>query len=171
MTGEQQLFFEAFYRTHFKSLIVYAYRFLKNWDDAKEITQEAFVTGLVKIDEFHESENQIGWIKKVIWKKAQNLNKVKKNHAVVMLPLEDPTMSLSAYDYYGGVDAPSAHCAELLSDQEFLIIKRIFMEGESYRDTAKEFDMTEGACRKRVERIIKKLRERWDTDAQIVKTP
>lgn len=171
MTREEGVFFESFYRAHIQTLIGYAYRFLKNWDDAKEITQEAFLTGLVKIDQFYGSENHLGWIKSVIRKKAQNLNKVKKNHATVLFPLEDPTSSLSAYDYYSGVDAPSAHCAELLSDQEFLLIKRIFMEGESYWDAAKEFDMTEGACRKRVERIIKKLRERWDTDTQVVKAP
>lgn len=164
MTGEEGAFFEAFYRTHIQALIGYAYRFLKNWDDARKITQEAFLTGLVKIDQFYGSENHLGWIKSVIRKKAQNLNRVKKNHAAVTFSLEDPAISLSSYDYYGGIDAPSAHCAELLNDQEFLLIKRIFMEGESYQDTAKEFDMTEGACRKRVERIIKKLRERWDTD-------
>ena len=45
-----------------------------------------------------------------------------------------------------------------------MLIKRIFWEGETYRDAAGEFGMTEGACRKRVERIIKKLREQWEED-------
>jgi len=162
MTREQQLFFEAFYRTHFKSLVVYAYRFLNNWDDAREIAQEAFLTGLLRIDRFYGSENQIGWIKSTIWKKAQNLNKVKKSRAAVTIPLEDPSFCPSAYDHYSEVDAPFAHSAELLNEQELLLIRRIFMDGEPYRSVAEEFGMTEGACRKRAERIIKKLREKWD---------
>ena len=80
------------------------------------------------------------------------------------ISIEDTNLCPSAFDYYVGVDAPSAHCAELLSEQEFLLIQGIFMEGEPYRNVAKEFDLSEGACRKRVERIIKKLRKNWDID-------
>ena len=80
----------------------------ENWDDAKEITQEAFLTALVKIDQFYASENHLGWIKAVIRKKAQNFNKVKRGRAAVTTFLDDPSLSLSAPDHYGGIDAPSA---------------------------------------------------------------
>lgn len=165
MTREEEAFFEAFYRAHIQTLIGYAYRFLKNWDDAKEITQEAFLTGLVKIDQFSASENRLGWIKTVIRKKVQNFNRVKRSRATVTTFLEDSRLCLSARDYYSSVDSPSAHCAELLTEQEFLLIRRIFMEGEPYREAAAEFGLTEGACRKRVERILKKLREQWAAGA------
>ena len=56
----------VFYRENFEKLVGYAYRFLKNWDDAKEVTQEAFLTALIRIDRFHASENQQGWIKSVL---------------------------------------------------------------------------------------------------------
>ena len=164
MTQDEGVFFEAFYRENFQKLVAYAYRFLKNWDDAKEVTQEAFLTALIKIDQFCESESPQGWIKSTIRKKAQNLNKLKVRRSASVFPLEEANPLLVDYDHYAAVDAPSAHSAELLSKQEFLLIKRIFMEGESYRDTAEEFGITEGACRKRVERIIKKLRERWEKD-------
>ncbi len=164
MTREEEAFFEEFYRANFKKLVGYAFRFLQNWEDAREVTQEAFLTGLIKIEQLYASENRLGWIKSTVRKRAQNFNRVKTNRAAVTTSLEDPGLFLAAPDHYGGIDTPSAHCAELLSEQEFLLIKRIYMEGESYRDTAKEFGMTEGACRKRVERIIKKLRERWNGD-------
>lgn len=165
MTREEEAFFEEFYRANIQMLIGYAYRFLQNWDDAKEIAQEAFLTGLVKIDQFYASKNRLGWIKTVIRKKAQNLNKVKRVRATVTTFLGDPSLCLSARDDYGSVDSPSAHCAELLTEQEFLLIRRIFMEGEPYREVAAEFGLTEGACRKRVERILKKLRKQWDADS------
>ena len=169
MTREEEAFFEEFYRAYIQTLVGFAYRFLKNWDDAKEITQEAFLTALVKIDQFYASENHLGWIKAVIRKKAQNFNKVKRGRAAVTTFLDDPSLSLSAPDHYGGIDAPSAPCAELLTDQEFLLIRRIFMEGEPYREVAADLDLTEGACRKRVERILKKLREQWDGEGQKIK--
>ena len=117
MTREEGVFFESFYRLHFQKLVGYAYRFLKNWDDAKEVVQEAFLTGMVKIDRFYGSENRLGWIKNVIRNKAQNLNTVKKSRATVTISIEDTNLCPSAFDYYVGVDAPSAHCAELLSEQ------------------------------------------------------
>ena len=43
------------------------------------------------------------------------------------------------------------------------------MEGEPYREVAADLDLTEGACRKRVERILKKLREQWDGEGQEIK--
>ena len=49
MTREEAARFEVFYRENFEKLVGYAYRFLKNWDDAKEVTQEAFLTALIRI--------------------------------------------------------------------------------------------------------------------------
>ncbi len=164
MTWEEGVSFEEFYRENFQKLVGYAYRFLKNWDDAKEVTQDAFLTALIKMDQFCGSGNRQGWIRNTIRKKAQNLNKIKANRTASIVPLEETDPLLVDYDRYSAVDTPSAHSAELLSEQEFVLIQRIFMEGEAYRDTAKEFGITEGACRKRVERIIKKLREKWEKD-------
>ena len=164
MTQEDAARFEVFYRENFEKLVGYAYRFLKNWDDAKEVTQEAFLTALIRIDRFHASKNQQGWIKSAIRKKAQNLNKTKAIRSQAIVSVNETAPFAAEYDRYSNVDTPFAHCAELLGEQEFLLIKRIFGEGETYRDVAGEFGMTEGACRKRVERIIKKLREQWDEE-------
>lgn len=59
LTNEQIKFFEQFYRDHFSQLVVYAYRFLKDWNNAKVATQEAFLFGWENIDKFFASENQI----------------------------------------------------------------------------------------------------------------
>lgn len=162
MTQEEGVFFEKFYRDHVQMLVVYAYRFVRNWDDAKEIVQESFITGMVKIDQFFGSENHLGWIKSTVRKKAQNFNKVRKSRAAIMSSLPNPDLVRPANYNNSVIDAPSAHCAELLTEQEFLLFKRIIIEGEPYRDVAKDSGLTEGACRKRIERILVKLRERWD---------
>lgn len=82
----------------------------------------------------------------------------------VTIPLDETALLLTDDDHYPAVGTPFAHSAELLNTQEFLLIQRIFMEGVSYRDATKEFEITEGACRKRVERILQKLKDRWEED-------
>lgn len=162
MTNEQRAFFNTFYRDHFQSLVGYAYRFLKNWDDAKEITQEAFITGLVKIEQFYGSANQMGWIRQVIRKKASNLNHVRAVHAAVTVPLDEPDRHPSRCDHYPEVDSTLAHCAALLSAEELDLLTRIVLNQEPYSAAAKDFHCSAAACRKRMERILKKLRLHWD---------
>lgn len=60
MKLEEGLFFEEFYRKNFQALVGYAYRFLKNWDDAKEITQDAFLTALIKNRSVHRKRQSAG---------------------------------------------------------------------------------------------------------------
>ena len=121
MTQDEEAFFEEFYRANYQKFVGYAFRFLRNWEDAKEVTQDAFLIGLVKIKQFYASENRPGWLKNTIRKRAQNFNKVKINRAAVTTFLEDPGLSLAAPDHYNRIDSPSAYCAELLTEQEFLL--------------------------------------------------
>lgn len=162
MTKEEGAFFEEFYREYVRGLVVYAYRFVGNWDDAKEIVQESFITGMIKIEQFWGSENHLGWIKSTIRKKSQNFIKVRRSRAAIMKSLANPDRFRPDNDCFSNVNTPSAHCAELLTEQEFLLFRRIIAEGEPYQEVAKDFNLTEGACRKRIERILAKLRERWD---------
>lgn len=161
MTPKQRVFFEAFFREHYHYLVAYAFRYLKDWEDAKEITQEAFLTAIIKIDSFFDSESPIGWIKKTIWKKASNFSRSKSRQSSVNVPIEDMDANLFVYDSYTDLDSPITRCAELLDPKEFSLFKRIVVNGESYSEVATEFGLSEPSCRKRVERIIKKLRKNW----------
>lgn len=164
MTPKQKVFLESFFREHFHYFVAYAFRYLKDWEDAKEVTQEAFLTAIIKIDAFFDSECPMGWMKKTIWKKASNVIRSKEKQSSVNVPIEAIDANLVTYDTYTGIDSPITRCAEILTPAEFSLFKRIVLNGESYSDVAAELGISECSCRKRVERIIKKLRKNWDDE-------
>lgn len=164
MTQEQAVFFESFYQEHFKELVAYAYRFLGNWDLAKDATQEAFLIGIKKVDQFCSSPNHVGWIKNVIRKTASNMNHTRKNHARIVIPLETTSTPPSAWDHYSGIDSIAVHCAEILSPEEYSLFEQIVINKESYVKIAKALHILEWACRKRIQRILKKLRKNWNNE-------
>lgn len=164
MTPNQRMFFEAFFREHYHYLVAYAFRYLKDWEDAKEVVQDSFLTAIIRSDAFFSSENPLGWMKKVIWKKASNFSHSKSKQSSVSVPIEDMPESLLAYDPYSGLDSTVARCAEILKPEEFSLFKRVVINGESCSDVAAELGLSEQACRKRVERARKKLRRNWDDE-------
>lgn len=164
MTPKQKVFLEAFFGEHNHYLVTYAFRYLRDWEDAKEVTQDAFLTAMIRSDLFFSSENPLGWIKKTIWKKAANLSRSKSKQLSVNMPIEHMSESLFAYDSYCGLDSAIVRCAEILKSEEFNLFKRIVIIGESYADVATELGLSERSCRKRIERIIKKLRKNWDDE-------
>lgn len=166
MTNEQSAFFENFYREHFETLVGYAFRFVKNWDDAKAVTQDAFLVGLKKIDAFHASENHIAWIKTTIRKKASNVNRTRQYRAGIVVPLETLNTTPAIFDSYPAIDSPLTQCADILNPGEYSLFMRAIVNREPYPKVAGDLGITEWACRKRVQRILKKLRENWDDESE-----
>lgn len=166
LTNEQIKFFEQFYRDHFSQLVVYAYRFLKDWNNAKVATQEAFLFGWENIDKFFASENQIAWMKSVIRRKASNMNRTRKLREKIVVPLETLTTTPGAYDSHESEDVEALldHCAEILKPKEYDLFIKIIWKREPYSQVSKELGITEWACRKRVQRILKKLNEGWNRE-------
>lgn len=161
MTQEQSTFFNEFYQEYFKSLTVYAYRFLSDWEDAYDATQEAFKTAIIKINDFYGSENPIGWIKKTIRKTAANMNRTRKVRNDHTATLGEARLRTTATERYE--DSAIAYCAELLPPEEFAIIKETILAGEPCSKVYENFGPSYEAFRKRMTRILQKLRNAWDT--------
>lgn len=166
MTREQSIFFEEFYQEHFNKLVGYAYRFLHNWEDAKVATQEAFLVGVEKIDTFEGSESQLAWIKNVIKKKASNMNRTRALRETVVVPLETLTTPPGACDSHEreDVEALLDHCAALLKPEEYALFIEAIWKRKPYPQLSREWGITEHACRKRVQRAIRKLNDNWDKE-------
>jgi len=49
-----------------KSMLVFAYRMMGNWDEANDVTQEAFVKALTSIRKFKKSTNFSGWLYRIV---------------------------------------------------------------------------------------------------------
>lgn len=167
MTHEQNVFFEQFYRKHFSQLVAYAYRFLQNWDDAKVATQEAFLVGMKKFDQFHNSgEKQLAWMKSVIRKTASNMNHTRRLREEIVVPMETLLSPPSTYDNHEDedVDALLDHCAEILKPEEYSLFIEVIWKMKPYPQVSQEFGISEWACRKRIHRILEKLNKNWDKE-------
>lgn len=167
MTSEQSVFFEQFYRKHLRKLVAYAYRYLKDWGNAEVAAQEAFLLAWENSDKFFSSESQIAWMKNVIRKKASNMNHTRCLREKVVVPLETLTASPCICDSHDGedVEALLTHCAEILKPKECSIFLKVIWKREPYSRVSQELGITEWACRKRAQRILKKLNENWDKGA------
>ena len=163
MTQEQSTFFEDFYREHSESLVGYAYRFRYDWEDARVAMQDAFLTGIIKIDKFYSSENPIGWIKKVIWNITMNMNRAKKVRKNRLVPLDDTKMQATTYDQYEGINTVVARCKEILTSEEYALFEATIIASEPSSKVYQDFGLSYEACKKRVTRILQKLRKNWDT--------
>lgn len=165
MTSEQNIFFEEFYREHFLKFVGYAYRFLGNWEDAETATQEAFLVCTKKFDQFYGcGEKRAAWMKSVIHKMAANMNRTRQLREKIVVPLETLNQPPDTYDSHEDEDVEALldHCAEILKPEEYALFLEVIWEGKPYPQVAREWNITEAACRKRVQRSLGKLTEKWD---------
>lgn len=160
MTQEQSTFLEKLYAEQVEQLVIYAYRFVWDWEDARVVTQEAFLTGIVKFEEFTK-ENPVGWLKTTIRNLASNMNRAKKIRKDRLVSLDDANIQNAVYDQQEGLKSIIAQCTEILSPEEFALFEATILAGEPSSKVYKEFGLSYEACRKRVYRILEKLRKNW----------
>jgi RNA polymerase sigma-70 factor (ECF subfamily) len=65
---------------YYKPMSVFAYRMMGNWDEAKDVTQEAFVKAFSSIGKFKKSTNFSGWLYRIVYNQCLDyLRKRKKD--------------------------------------------------------------------------------------------
>lgn len=158
---DQDEILEELYRTYYRLLVVHAYRLLGDWDDANYAAQDAFHVACKKIEQLTHSENQIGWLKNTVRNVCYRMIRDRNRQALLFSSLDDLT-DAEAPVTSDDPDAPYMDMLEeLVSKDEIALLKKIILEGVSYNEAAKELGCTEWACRKRVQRSIEKIRQKY----------
>lgn len=158
MNSEQAELLEQMFREHYSSLQIYAFRFLENWDAAAQAVQESFHIACERIEVFADSPNRIGWLKKTVRYVCLNTIKTRNRRMKDLIALEELSAKQlpSVYDEYSiGADESFK---SILSEEEYQLLYEIIVQGIPYSSVANKHGITMWACRKRVQRIIKKLR-------------
>lgn len=161
LTPDQREIFESFYRDHFQEVVSYAFSFLKQWDDAQDVAQESFRTLIIHFDSFLDSPNQVGWIKTVAKNHCRHMLRAQARllHSEVPLDSLIDELPLPEKDRYAST--AMEECEKILTPKEMDLLRRIVIDGASYQKVAKDMAITEWACYKRIQRITRKLKERW----------
>ncbi|MEY8388997.1 sigma-70 family RNA polymerase sigma factor [Oscillospiraceae bacterium 38-13] len=161
MSSDQDALLEKLYRSYFRLLVVHAYRTLGNWDDANFAAQEAFHVACEKIDQLADSENQIGWLKNTVRNVCHHMIRERNQQALLFSSLDELTdaeMPVTSDD----IDAQSMDILEeLVSKDEIGLLKKIILDGIPYSQAAAELGCNVWACRKRIQRSIDKIRQKY----------
>ena len=162
MSDEKSEFFIEYYSRYFRQLKLYAYSVLRNWGRAEEVTQEVFLIAWRRIDAFMDSPNPVGWLTNVSKFTLKNVAKSDSVRARYWIALPD-FMDVEQLAQYNPAEE-AAHdlqdeCASLLSVEEYHILRRAVLDKAAYQEIAEELGITVWACQKRMQRLLKKLRD------------
>ena len=152
MDKNKSVLIDVMYREMFKKLWIYARNQLEDDGLAEEAVQEAFRIACEKEEKVLASENPRGWIMKAL---KYTILTIKRERAVlsriyIHLEIEEKSAEISQ-------DNIDLMYSDLISEEDFEILKTVVMEKSTVRDTAKKFGITVSACKKRLERIKQRL--------------
>ena len=161
MMENQDKFLEELYHRYFRSLVIHAYCYLGNWEDSHVAAQDAFRIACEKIDALMSSENAVGWMKNTVKNLCYRMMRERNRQMLLFSSLDELTDDkLPIIDDDSGCQ-PTDILDGLISKEELALLKKIIVDGASYTEAAKELGCTVSTCRKRVQRSIDKIRQKY----------
>lgn len=154
---EQDLALEKLYNDMYYSMCIYAMNALSDKRIAEEAVQDAFQIACSKPSDVLTSKNPSGWMMNTLKNVIQNIRRQQAK-------LND--LEILALLYQGEtVDSVESSlcfeemCCEVLGDETYALLRAVAVDKCTMLEAAEEFGITVHACKKRVERAKKKLKE------------
>lgn len=172
MLPYQDEFFTSLYQQYFNQVKLYVLRFVSDPYRAEEIAQDTFNTAMMKIGDVMDAELPIKWLKKTAKYKAQNERRTHQRDLKRYLSLSDPETPepvstahventvVEQMDRCGGVSVEDV-IQQMLTPTEITILKRYVIDRARYAEVADELGISLWDCQKRMQRIRKKLSEKY----------
>ncbi|HIS53153.1 MAG TPA: hypothetical protein IAC15_10540 [Candidatus Onthomonas avicola] len=159
---EEEKRFEMIYREQYPAMYRYATALLKNYSTrdgyasgrAEEVVQEAFGVAWEKRDELFASTAPAGWLIRAVQYKARELIREDQKWMKRVLRCSE---------YSGSQDAGNFHLrselSDLLSEEEYLLLKGLYLEGYTYKELSRQLGVKQSALAMRVKRLKERLRK------------
>lgn len=162
----QDQFIAALYEEMFTKLLAYARVALSDNSLAEEAVQDTFRIACAKVEEVMGSNNPQGWLvltlKNVIRNTRRELANLNRLFVATMSIDDESFMETMAEqtDIHKRVEDSEVDIlySDLLSQEEYRLLKMIVLEKYTINEAALEFGIPLEACKKRIQRIKKKLR-------------
>lgn len=171
MDKEQERRMEELYREMYGPLLSYAGAALRDKNLAEEAVQDCFRIACAKYRALSESENPQGWLmltlKNVIRNMRRELAALSKLYVDAVSDEEENFWEkLADSDSERRMEDGQAELlyADLLEPEEFQLLKRIVLQRYTIGEAAQELGITLESCKKRIQRIKKKLRKKLEED-------
>ena len=143
------------FRDMYDKLISIAYARLGNLPLAEEAAQEAFCIACRRADACLENKNPEGWLVTTLLFVTKNMRRFAAAQAQRVVPDPYYRSVPGHYDDYSEIEF-----ADLISEEEFRLFRRIAVDRFTIREAADELGIGEEACKKRVQRIRAKLQKK-----------
>lgn len=142
----------------YSQMFTYACCILHNRDWAEEAVQDAFCILCVKADKALSLENPKGWLMRVL----QNVIRNRKRQQASMNRLIMKSLQAENLDEMLVYDEENVDLlyGDLAARTDFQLLKRVVLDGYTMLQAAEEYGITVEACKKRVQRVKKLLREK-----------
>ena len=152
LTTEQDERLTSLYREMYEKLVNLAYLKLHHVSLAEEAAQETFCIACRRPEAVLESPNPQGWLVTTLRYVVKNMERLK---AMRVVPDTERLADVPVYDDY-----TDAEYADLLTEAEYRLFRRVALDRCTMREMAAELGISEEACKKRVQRIRARLQEK-----------
>ena len=165
MDREQELYLEKLYREMYGALLSFADAALENDAIAEEAVQDTFRIACAKMPEFCGSKNPQGWLmltlKNVIRNTRREVAALNRLLVFAMSADDEAVLSNAAErDFNKNLEDNRVDflCADLLSPDEYSLLKKIVLQRYTVADAAGELRISLESCKECIRRAEKKLR-------------
>lgn len=157
MGYEQEKIFEEYYVKYFNKLKIYAYYSIGDWNRSEEAVQDTFHIAWVKIDSFTASKNPMGWLINTLRYTIKNIKRRDNYQTNLFISLNEYGDIPQPDETSTGVEIEDM-CQSLLTREEYYLLRRVVLDKATYKEIADELGINLWACQKRMQRILKKLK-------------
>ena len=149
-----QAFLEQLYLEMSPQLVRYAMVSLQDADAAEDLVQDVFRIACLRYEELAASSNPRGWLvntlKYVLW----NNNREKDRYIAALFKV----FSMQSEEEKSKQQMEAVH-NELFNDDDFLLLKRLYLERETVQEIALHDGIPLDTCKKRVRRAKRRLKK------------
>ncbi|ETN96037.1 RNA polymerase sigma-70 factor, ECF subfamily [Zhouia amylolytica] len=148
------------YKQYCDAMFCVSMRYLKNVDDAQDVTQEAFIRAFQKIDQFKAEVTFGAWLKKIVVNKC--IDFLKRKHQYY-LALDENILNVVDENDWKVDDQVSIEevksAIENLPEKYKYVVMLYLIEGYDHAEISEILDITQTASRTQLLRGKNQLRE------------
>ena len=124
---------------------------------AEEAVQETFVYAWSNQEKMYESPSPENWLFKVLYYKVLERIKAEGKWSRNLRSFEQLVSVSNDADPYDRIENS---LIEIISDEDYQLLKKLYIEGATYREICEEYHLTKSALGCKLHRIKQKLREK-----------
>ncbi len=159
MDQNMEQFIESFYFKNYNRLYIHACSLLGRNSEAEVAVQEAFLAACKKPDEFINSQNHIGWLKRAVENEALHILREQKYTAALFLSAEELSNGQEPSTFDDTCFELLDLCQGAVYKEELGFFLRIAKHESTFLEEAEMQGIRLTTCYKRFERIRKKLQQ------------